>query len=136
MSASEFINFVDYNRHKMNVKGGSCSNDYVEIIITSVIPLEEIYYGVSGEPREQWMRRIKEIALEERPIFQMGNPSTREGEVSVFSIEKIFLFLVVVVSHTIEKIKGRSWSRRSCRMRKTNTIWKHHKIIRIFLNGS
>lgn len=72
MSASEFINFVDYNRHKMNVKGGSCSNDYVEIIITSVIPLEEIYYGVSGEPREQWMRRIKEIALEERPIFSNG----------------------------------------------------------------
>lgn len=66
MKPSEFINFIDYNRHYMNVKGGNCINDYKLIIITSVQPLENIYMNVSDEPRKQWVRRISQnIALEE-----------------------------------------------------------------------
>lgn len=64
MKPSEFINFVDYNKHYMNIKGGSCLNDYELIIITSVQPLNSIYSGVSGEPKKQWLRRIVEIRIE------------------------------------------------------------------------
>ena len=64
MKPSEFINFIDYNKHYMNVKGGNCLNDYKLIIITSVQPLETIYSGVSGEPKKQWLRRITEIRIE------------------------------------------------------------------------
>lgn len=63
MKASEFINFIDYNKHPMNIKGGSCMNDYQLIIITSVQPLCSIYQKMQGEPRQQWLRRITEIQL-------------------------------------------------------------------------
>ena len=36
MKPAEFINFIDYNRHVMNVKGGSVRNGYQRIYITSV----------------------------------------------------------------------------------------------------
>lgn len=36
MSASEFINFIDYNVHNLNVKGGYVKNMYSTIIITSI----------------------------------------------------------------------------------------------------
>ena len=65
MKPSEFINFIDYNKHYMNVKGGNCMNDYKLIIITSVQPLDEIYRNVSEEPRKQWIRRITEIRIED-----------------------------------------------------------------------
>lgn len=65
MKPSEFINFIDYNKHYMNVKGGNCINDYKLIIITSVQPLDEIYRNVSEEPRKQWIRRITEIRIED-----------------------------------------------------------------------
>lgn len=64
MKPSEFINFIDYNKHYMNVKGGNCMNDYKLIIITSIQPLADIYGNVSDEPRKQWMRRITEIRIE------------------------------------------------------------------------
>lgn len=63
MKPSEFINFIDYNIHYMNIKGGNCINNYKLIIITSVQPLNEIYKNVTEEPRKQWIRRIKEIEL-------------------------------------------------------------------------
>lgn len=65
MPASEFINFIDYNKHPMNMKGTSCTNDYKLIIITSVQPLERIYSNLYGEPRQQWIRRITEIRIED-----------------------------------------------------------------------
>nr|QQL09543.1 replication associated protein [Marmot associated feces virus 3] len=58
MKPSEFINFIDYNRHPMNMKGGSCINDYKLIIITSVQKLNDLYKNVAEEPRKQWIRRI------------------------------------------------------------------------------
>ena len=63
MKPAEFINFIDYNRHVMNVKGGSMRNNYSRIYITSVQPPEQIYGKVDGEPRKQWERRMKFINI-------------------------------------------------------------------------
>lgn len=59
MKPSEFINFIDYNIHPLNIKGGHEMNRYKFIIITSVQDPEFIYMNVEGEPRKQWMRRMK-----------------------------------------------------------------------------
>lgn len=61
MSASEFINFIDYNKHWMNIKGDSVLNNYNLIIITSVQKLNRIFRNVDDEPRTQWERRIEVI---------------------------------------------------------------------------
>lgn len=61
MKPRELINFIDYNKHIMNIKGGSMRNTYTEIFITSIQSPEEIYKNVEGEPRRQWLRRITEI---------------------------------------------------------------------------
>lgn len=63
MSASEFINFIDYNVHNLNVKGGSMRNKYNLVIITSVIPPEDLYVNMTEEARAQWMRRMRVIDL-------------------------------------------------------------------------
>lgn len=63
MRASEFINFIDYNKQNMNIKGGNVLNNYKLIIITSVQPLDSIYRMMPDEPKKQWMRRIVEITL-------------------------------------------------------------------------
>lgn len=63
MSASEFINLIDYNRHTFNVKGGSVRNNYSLIIITSIQDPEDLYPSLTEkdeEPKRQWLRRIKE----------------------------------------------------------------------------
>lgn len=72
MPASEFINFIDYNRHPMNIKGSSISNDYELIIITSIIPLANIYGKMTDEPRKQWQRRIEEVILSSPPTGGEG----------------------------------------------------------------
>lgn len=63
MKPSEFINFIDYNIHYMNIKNGSKLNRFKLIIITSVQKLEDIYLNVSDEPRKQWLRRLNVIDL-------------------------------------------------------------------------
>lgn len=63
MKASEFINFIDYNRHNLNTKGGGARNNYTLIIITSVEKLSEIYKNMRGEPRLQWERRVELIDM-------------------------------------------------------------------------
>lgn len=63
MKPSEFINFIDYNKHYMNIKGGSKLNNYELIIITSIQRLENIYKNVREEQKEQWMRRLKIVNL-------------------------------------------------------------------------
>lgn len=63
MSASEFINFIDYNKHWMNIKGDSILNNYNCIIITSVQKFERIFRNVDDEPRAQWERRIEVIDM-------------------------------------------------------------------------
>lgn len=63
MRPKEFVQFIDYNRNLMNVKGGSRVNNYELIIITSVERLSNIYRNVTGEPREQWVRRVEVIDM-------------------------------------------------------------------------
>lgn len=64
MKPSEFINFIDYNKHTLNIKGGSKQNEYTRIFITSVIDPQYMYSGmISDEPRKQWMRRMEIIHL-------------------------------------------------------------------------
>lgn len=59
MKPSEFINFIDYNKHPMNIKGGSKINNYEFIIITTVQKISEIYRNITyEEPRFQWERRL------------------------------------------------------------------------------
>lgn len=62
MKPAEFINFIDYNRHVMNVKCGSVRNNYKTIYITSVQDPHEIY-PQSKEEKNQWIRRIHCIYL-------------------------------------------------------------------------
>ena len=63
MKPSEFINFIDYNKHWMNIKGDSVLNNYNLIIITSVQRLRSIYRNVDDEPRAQWERRIEVVDM-------------------------------------------------------------------------
>jgi Cdc6-like AAA superfamily ATPase len=62
MKPSEFINFIDYNIHPMNIKGGSIKNRYKYIIITSVQDPRNLYKNVQekdDEPMKQWIRRME-----------------------------------------------------------------------------
>lgn len=61
MKPTELINFIDYNCHIMNVKGGTCRNNYKKIYITTLQDPEQIYKNVPEETKKQWLRRIKEI---------------------------------------------------------------------------
>lgn len=61
MKPTELINFIDYNKHIMNIKGGSVRNNYTTIYITSLQSPEKIYTNVPEETQKQWLRRIKEI---------------------------------------------------------------------------
>lgn len=66
MKVSEFINFIDYNPHIMNIKGDNMKNSYEYIVITSVQNPEFIYEYMQvrdSEPKKQWMRRIEIINL-------------------------------------------------------------------------
>lgn len=68
MKPSEFINFIDYNKHTLNIKGGSKINNYELIIITSVQNPEYIYSNVGDEPRKQWLRRMEIIDMRPKDI--------------------------------------------------------------------
>lgn len=63
MPASEFINFIDYNKQIMNIKGGNKTNEYELIVITSTQRPSEIYKNMKDEPRKQWMRRMEIIDM-------------------------------------------------------------------------
>lgn len=65
MPVSEFINFIDYNTHSMNIKGGSVYNRFERIVITSIDRPDEIYSNVGNEPRKQWLRRMEVILYDE-----------------------------------------------------------------------
>ncbi len=69
MKPSEFINFIDYNVHPLNIKGGSMINKYELIIITSVQNPKLIYPNIGDEPREQWLRRMEIIDMNPKPVI-------------------------------------------------------------------
>ena len=63
MDPNEFINFIDYNKHVLNIKGGSVKNEYQLIIITSAQDPQFIfeYKQVKEETAKQWLRRMTVI---------------------------------------------------------------------------
>lgn len=63
MEPSEFINFIDYNKHIMNIKNGCIINNYNIIIITTIMRMEFIYKNKKDESRFQWERRMHEICI-------------------------------------------------------------------------
>jgi hypothetical protein len=68
MKPNEFIKFIDYNRHSMNVKYGQCRNNYKYIFITSIQDPQKIYWESSKKNEEQvkqWIRRMKIINIYE-----------------------------------------------------------------------
>ena len=66
MDVSEFIKFIDYNRHNLNIKGGSLKNNYELIIITSINDPRRIYQNCTDreETKIQWIRRMTIIDIE------------------------------------------------------------------------
>lgn len=69
MKPDEFIRFIDYRRHTMNIKGGQVLNNYELIIITSIKDLNSIYNNISSEQKQQWLRRINHIQLVDKDIY-------------------------------------------------------------------
>ena len=67
MKPSEFIKFIDYSKHSMNIKGGSVINNYKYIFITSIQRPAALWPNMKNgeESMQQWMRRIKAINIEE-----------------------------------------------------------------------
>ena len=65
MDPNEFINFIDYNIHVLNIKGGSVKNMYQLILITSVQDPQFIYEykQVKEETAKQWLRRMTVIDI-------------------------------------------------------------------------
>lgn len=94
MKASEFINFIDYNKHIMNIKNGYALNEYNLIIITSILRLEEIYKNVEYESKIQWIRRIREIYLCEYRNKEKENQINYFISVFIRSIKKYFIKLI------------------------------------------
>ena len=66
MKPSEFIRFIDYNKHIMNIKGGQKINNYTTIIITSK-QQPWMLWNKSNEEKKQWLRRMSvyEIVYDE-----------------------------------------------------------------------
>lgn len=63
MKPNEFIKFIDYNRHVLNIKNASVKNNYNLIVITSIKSPYKIYGKAvktdGKEPRAQWLRRMR-----------------------------------------------------------------------------
>jgi hypothetical protein len=67
---TEFINFIDYNIHNMNIKNGSVKNTFKYIYITSIQSPYDLYISDFDETKEQWLRRITNIInMEEVNIY-------------------------------------------------------------------
>ena len=65
MKVKEFLNFIDYYTHSLNVKGAKVRNPYRKIFITSIQSPEKIYKNASEELRGQWLRRMEIIHIDE-----------------------------------------------------------------------
>lgn len=58
MRPDEFINFIDYNKHPINVKNGEKINEFTNIIITTTQHPYFIYKNSKEQPK-QWFKRFK-----------------------------------------------------------------------------
>lgn len=61
----EFIKFIDYNKHVLNIKGGQMINEYKYIVITSTQAPWELWMG-SHEEKKQWLRRMVVFTIEDK----------------------------------------------------------------------
>ena len=89
MPASEFINFIDYNCHIMNIKYGHVVIKFKYIFITSIQSPDELYQNdyhlkngeilfasnkeSNNEPKVQWKRRITETIHLQFPFPTLPN---------------------------------------------------------------
>lgn len=64
MKPNEFIKFIDYNKHVMNIKGGEMINNYNIVIITSIIAPWDLYRNKTEEDKKQWIRRLNIYEIE------------------------------------------------------------------------
>lgn len=71
LTESEFINFIDYNKHIFNIKHGQQINNYRLIIFTSTQRLNDLFRQ-STEQKEQWLRRTREIFLDDDYFTNMS----------------------------------------------------------------
>ena len=83
MCPTEFIRFIDYNTHMINIKYGSALNKFKYIFITSIQDPYDLYkkYQKSenlfvsneayDESKEQWTRRMTEIIKIENRTIKM-----------------------------------------------------------------
>ena len=63
---SEFINFIDYYKHTLNLKYRTCIDKYKIILITSIKNPKELYKKSSdNEESEQWLRRMKSYKIDD-----------------------------------------------------------------------
>lgn len=65
MSPSEFINFIDYYIHNLNIKGGNIKNNYKTILITSIQDPHYLWPTDNNESSKQWLRRMEVIEIRE-----------------------------------------------------------------------
>lgn len=70
MIASEFVNFIDYNIHSLNVKNGSVQNRYNIILISSIINPTKLYKNMSEEDRQQWLRRLDIHTIDPESVLE------------------------------------------------------------------
>lgn len=85
MKPSEFINFIDYYVHNLNIKGGNVKNHYHTILITSIQDPDYLWPKTMEESKVQWMRRMKSIDVSKSPQLsqskELGDRSANpEGE--------------------------------------------------------
>jgi hypothetical protein len=69
MKPNEFIKFIDYNRHSLNIKYGQVRNNYEYIFITSIQDPDKIYWESSKKNEEQirqWIRRMEIIHIPDK----------------------------------------------------------------------
>ena len=81
MLPEEFINLIDYRRHKLEIKGGHIVNNYELIIFTTIQHFDRIYSNVENyEMREQWTRRVKVIDLYNKSSISLDTLTSRDYE--------------------------------------------------------
>lgn len=69
LPVTEFINFIDYNIHNMNIKNGFVKNTFKYIYITSIQSPYDLYISDFDETKEQWLRRITNIINMEELVY-------------------------------------------------------------------
>ena len=81
MKPSEFINLIDYNKHTMNIKGGSVVNEFQYIFITSVFSPRSLWENMDkrDESEIQWLRRIN-YCIYVSPDHMAYLQDTKSGE--------------------------------------------------------